>query len=75
MKEKPWKITYKDEPWSSCVQGDLLEGVGYYGISFEGSHYGFISKDAWNDKNTGDILAFVEHMLNDAHQLALKEHD
>ncbi len=75
MKEKPWKIEFKDEPWSSVFEGKLSEGVGFYVINFDGSRYGFISKDAWDDQKTGDILTLVEHMLNDAHQLALKEHD
>jgi len=73
--DKKWKIEFEDKPWSTISEGVKSEGQGYYRISFEGHHYGFISKEAWDDKSTGEILAFVEQMLNDTYSLALKEHD
>lgn len=75
MSEKKWEITYKDMPWSSVHQGVASEGMGFYEISFDGHRYGFISKEAWDEQKTGDILKLVEQMLNDAHSLALREHD
>lgn len=73
--KKKWEITYKELVWSSIYHGKKQEGIGYYEISFDGHRYGFISKEAWDDQKTGEILEFVEQMLNDAHSLALKEHD
>lgn len=73
--EKKWVINYKDEPWSSSSGGEWSEGIGFYELTFEGHRYGFISKEAWDKQKTGEILQFVEQMLNDAHSLALKEHD
>lgn len=74
-KSDPWSIEYKEEPWSTIHEGKTAEGIGFYRISFEGLHYDFISKEAWDKQNTGEILAIVECMLNDAHRLALKEHE
>lgn len=75
MTDRPWKITYKDEPWSSLCGDKVGDGIGFHEITFEDSRYGFISKKAWDSQCTGDILKLVEVMLNDAHSLALKEHD
>lgn len=76
MNEKKWKIEFINEPWMTTKQpGTWMEGMGFYRIIFEGNCYGMISKEAFDDKKTGDILEFVEQMLNDAHSLALKEHD
>lgn len=75
MTTKPWSITYKDEIWSTHCSGVSSDGKGFYQISFEGSHYGFISQAAWDRIKTGDILKFVEQMLNDAHDLALRQKD
>lgn len=72
---KPWKIEYKEDPWSTLHDGKVAEGIGFYRITFEDSHYGFISKEAWDALDTGQILSFVEQMLNDCHKLALREHD
>lgn len=74
-KNNPWSIEYKDEPWATLHEGKQAQGVGFYRITFEEAHYGFISKEAWDNQKTGEILAFVECMLNDAHRLALKEHE
>jgi len=73
--DKKWKIEFEDKPWSTISEGVKSEGQGFYKISFDGLHYGFISKEALDKQTTGEILAFVEQMLNDAHSLALKEHD
>jgi hypothetical protein len=73
--KKAWHVTYKDEPWSSIVQGKQSEGIGFYEITFKGLRYGFISKEAWDTQSTRDILHLVEKMLNDAHDLALRRHD
>jgi hypothetical protein len=71
MKENKWKIEYKDEEWSSIYESKAYNGRGFYEITFDGNFYGFISKDSWDKKSTGEILGFVEAMLNDAHNLAL----
>jgi len=74
-KEKKWEIIYRDEPWFSSNADNKGEGIGFYEVKFSGCLYGFITKESWDKKCTGDILAFVELMLNDAHSLALKEHN
>lgn len=72
---KPWKIEYKDEPWATLHEGKEAKGMGFYRLTFEDAHYGFISKEAWDALDTGQILSFVEQMLNDAHNLALRQVD
>jgi hypothetical protein len=72
---KKWTIEFKDMLWASINNGIKSEGMGFYIINFDGHRYGFISKEAWDKQTTGEILEFVEQMLNDAHSLALKEHD
>ena len=74
MKEKKWEILYRDEPWFSSSADSVGDGIGFYEIKFEGSKYGFMTKEAWDNTKTGDILKFVEQMLNDAHDLALRQH-
>lgn len=69
--KKPWKIEYKNEPWATSSAESKGEGVGYYVISFEDERYGFISKEAFDNQSTGQILVLIEQMLNDAHRLAL----
>lgn len=73
MTNKPWSITYKDEPWYVNSQGVPSEGKGFYRITFERLHYGMITKQAWDNLTTGQILSLVEQMLNDAHDLALRQ--
>jgi hypothetical protein len=75
MSKKPWKIEYSDEPWFSSIGNHKGEGVGFYKILFNDLMYGSISKDAWLEKSTGEILNLVEFMLNDAHHLAIKDKD
>ena len=73
MSDKKWEIKFKDAPHSCLHEGKVYEGRGYYQLFFDGSHYGTITCEAWDNRKTGEILAFVEIMLNDAHQLALGE--
>lgn len=73
MKEKLWVIEYKKEGWGKMVAGKWYTNENFYQISYKGSPYGFISKEAWDEKKTGEILEIVEQMLNDVHELAIKE--
>lgn len=76
MNEKKWKIEFLDEPWMTLnTPGTVMEGKGFYRITFENNHYGMISKEAFDDKKTGEILQHIELMLNDAHDLALRNGD
>jgi hypothetical protein len=70
--KKAWKIEYKDGDWHSLHDGNIGQGRGYYEITFNDCRYGIISKEAWDEKKTGNILEFVEMMLNDAHSLATR---
>lgn len=72
---KPWKIEYKEEPWASIHHGEKADGIGFYRISYEDAHYGFISKEAFDKQTTGDIMPLLEQMLNDSHDLALRQKD
>lgn len=74
MSEKPWKIEYFDETWLTSHGNNISssEGVGFFKLTFNDFMYGCFSKDAFSEKNTGEILALIEAMLNDAHSLALK---
>ena len=44
-------------------------------INFDDAYYGMITREAWDHRTTGQILDLVEHMLNDAHDLALRRKD
>jgi hypothetical protein len=68
--KKPWKIEYRNEPWMTSTPNGKGDGIGYYVITFEDARYGFISKDAFENQSTGQILVLIEQMLNDAHELA-----
>lgn len=67
---KKWEIKFKNEKWSSNHQGEWKEGHGFYEILFEGTKYGFISAQSFDEMKTGEILPLVEQMLNDAYDLA-----
>jgi hypothetical protein len=74
--KKKWDLQYHDEPMFNITDGKVTKYVnGYYTISFEGAMYGSFSKEAFDEMKTGEILKFVEQMLNDAYDLALKLHD
>jgi hypothetical protein len=75
MTTKPWSITYVDETWYTSTNGESSEGHGFYLINFDDCYYGMITKQAWDNQTTGQILDLVEHMLNDAHDLALRQKD
>lgn len=74
---KNWKIEYINEPMFTITGEDRVTNyqTGYYKITYEGCMYGTIGKQAFDEMKTGDILHLVEQMLNDAHDLALKQHD
>lgn len=74
MNDKKWEIKFVDDgEWHSIFNGIESSGKGFYEITFDGDIYGVIGKDAWDKKSTGQILAFVEGMLNDVHKLALRD--
>lgn len=73
MKENPWRIELREEPVHKLVGGKWYITQNHYQITYNGSLYGSISKEAWDNKKTGDILEVVEQMLNDVHNIAIKE--
>ena len=76
MREKIWKIEFIPEATFSIDDGKVTNYEnGYYIITSEGHKYGSIGKAAFDDMKTGEILGFIENMMNDAHDLALKLHD
>lgn len=76
MSEKKWKIEYQNEPMFNIDGGKLKNYQnGYYTISFENSKYGSVSKKAFDEMKTSELLPLIEQMLNDAHDLALRQHD
>lgn len=72
---KKWTIEYKDEPMWSLVNGKQSECHGYYLLKFEGAMYGTFGKESFENMKTGEVLILIEQMLNDAYDLALKQHD
>ena len=73
MTSNKWTFEYKDLPWANMHPLGKSEGKGFYKINFNGLTYGFISKDAWNEEKTGELLALVIKMLNDAYDLAIRD--
>lgn len=73
--KNPWKIEYKDEPWSTVSSKYAGKGVGYYKIMFNDMEYGFFTKDSFDDQSIEYILTLITRMLNDAHDLALQNKD
>lgn len=71
MSCKKWTIEFNPDYWTQIHEGKKSEGNGFYKIKFEDSFYGFILAQAWDELKTGEILCFIEQMLNDAHNLAL----
>ncbi len=74
---KKWKIEYKDEPMFTITDEDRVTNYsgGYYNITYNDYIYGAISKEAFDEMSNEEILKIVEQMLNEAHDLALKQHN